>query len=89
MLAAHELEKRFDIVLDISFNLSYFHHSCHSLVIHNNIKPSNVLLDANFKAKIGDFSLAKLKTRDLVDKREGKVAKAREDDWSILEEIRV
>ncbi|KAG2670463.1 hypothetical protein I3760_14G086900 [Carya illinoinensis] len=79
-------KKRFDIVLDIATSLSYLYHSCHPLVIHDNIKPNNILLDANFKAKIGDFGLAMLKTEDLVDKREGGVVEAVEDNRSILEE---
>ncbi|KAG2723316.1 hypothetical protein I3760_02G164600 [Carya illinoinensis] len=79
-------KKRFDIVLDVATGLSYLHHSCHPPVIHGDIKPSNILLDANFKAKIGDFGLARLKTEDLVDKREGGVVEAAEDNGSILEE---
>ncbi|KAE8701028.1 Detected protein of confused Function [Hibiscus syriacus] len=41
--------------------LEYLHHFCNPPVIHGDIKPSNILLDGEFKAKIGDFGLA-LKT---------------------------
>lgn len=80
-----EWKKRFDIVVDIAKGLAYLH-SCDAPVIHGDIKPSNILLDADFKAKIGDFGLARFKTEDLVEKREGGVVEAGEDNGSILEE---
>ncbi|KAK4800873.1 hypothetical protein SAY86_021360 [Trapa natans] len=52
---------RFLIALDVARGLDYLHHSCYPPVIHGDIKPSNVLLDADFRAKIGDFGLARLK----------------------------
>ncbi|PON85148.1 Serine/threonine protein kinase [Trema orientale] len=57
-------KKRFSIVLDIARGLEYLHHSCNPPVIHGDIKPSNILLDSEFDAKIGDFGLARLKTED-------------------------
>lgn len=54
--------KRFQIVLDIARGLEYLHHECDPAIIHGDIKPSNVLLDDNFRAKIGDFGLARLKS---------------------------
>ncbi|KAF5466928.1 hypothetical protein F2P56_016809 [Juglans regia] len=81
-----EWKKRFDIVSDIAKGLAYLHHSCEPPVIHGDIKPSNILLDADFNAKIGDFGLARLKTEDLVEKREGGGVEAGEDNGSILEE---
>ncbi|KAE9617206.1 hypothetical protein Lal_00034105 [Lupinus albus] len=53
-------KKRFNIVLDIAKGLQYLH-TCDPPVIHGDIKPSNILLDAEFSAKIGDFGLARLK----------------------------
>jgi serine/threonine protein kinase len=54
-------EKRFEIVLDIAKGLCYLH-SFDPPVIHGDIKPSNILLDCDFNAKIGDFGLARLKS---------------------------
>lgn len=82
-----EWNKRFEIAIDIAKGLEYLHHSCEPPVIHGDIKPSNILLDGDFKAKIGDFGLARLKTEDLMI--EGECVKKRdvnEDNGSILEE---
>ncbi|XP_061346918.1 receptor-like serine/threonine-protein kinase At2g45590 isoform X2 [Gastrolobium bilobum] len=54
--------KRFDVAVSVSKGLEYLHHQCDPPVIHGDIKPSNVLLDRDFKAKIGDFGLARVKT---------------------------
>lgn len=54
-------KKRFEIVMDIAKGLCYLH--CFDPpVIHGDVKPSNVLLDCDFNAKIGDFGLARLKS---------------------------
>lgn len=55
-------KKRFSVVLDVARGLEYLHHVCDPPVIHGDVKPSNVLLDSDFNAKIGDFGLARLKT---------------------------
>ncbi|EHA8591217.1 putative receptor-like serine/threonine-protein kinase [Cocos nucifera] len=54
--------RRFSVVLDIARSLQFLHTMCEPLVIHSDIKPSNILLDAYFSAKITDFGLAHLKT---------------------------
>ncbi|KAM3697922.1 hypothetical protein ACB098_06G150100 [Castanea mollissima] len=81
-----EWTKGFSIVVDIAKGLSYLQHLCSPPVVHGDIKPSNILLDADFKAKIGDFGLARLKTEDLVEKKGG-VVEVAEDNGSILEEL--
>ncbi|KAL6569418.1 hypothetical protein OROMI_013932 [Orobanche minor] len=50
--------KRFAIAASIAKGLEYLHYSCHPPIVHGDIKPSNILLDCNFDAKIADFGLA-------------------------------
>ncbi|KAJ6400454.1 hypothetical protein OIU84_015994 [Salix udensis] len=76
---------RFDLVIGVAKGLEYLHHFCNPPVIHGDIKPSNILLDSLFNAKIGDFGLARLKIEEsngVVEKKEG----LGEDNGSILEE---
>ena len=76
---------RFDLVIGVAKGLEYLHHSCNPPVIHGDIKPSNILLDSFFNAKIGDFGLARLKIEEsngVVEKKEG----LGEENGSILEE---
>ena len=79
-----EWTKRFNIVVDIEKDLSCLHYLCSPPVVHGDIKPNNILLDADFKAKIGDFDLVRLKTKDIVEK--DKVVEVAEDNRLILEE---
>uniref|UniRef100_A0A0D9V3F7 non-specific serine/threonine protein kinase n=1 Tax=Leersia perrieri TaxID=77586 RepID=A0A0D9V3F7_9ORYZ len=57
-------ETRYQIALGIAKGLAYLHEGCRSLIIHCDIKPENVLLDADCMPKIADFGLAKLLGRD-------------------------
>ncbi|XP_078176894.1 S-domain-2 5 [Carex rostrata] len=56
--------KRFDIALGTARGLAYLHQDCESKIVHCDIKPENVLLDDHFSAKVSDFGLAKLMTRE-------------------------
>ncbi|KAJ8445849.1 hypothetical protein Cgig2_027930 [Carnegiea gigantea] len=51
---------RLRIAIGAAQGLSYMHHDCSPPIIHRDIKSSNILLDANFNAKIADFGLAKM-----------------------------
>lgn len=55
---------RFAIAVGTAKGLAYLHEDCDSKIIHCDIKPENVLLDQNFHAKVSDFGLAKLMTRE-------------------------
>lgn len=52
--------QRLDIATYVASGLDYLHHHCEAPIIHCDLKPSNVLLDENFTAHLGDFGLAKL-----------------------------
>ncbi|KAF5743577.1 receptor-like serine/threonine-protein kinase [Tripterygium wilfordii] len=58
-----EWKKRFSITIDIAKGIEYLH-NLNPPVIHGDIKPSNVLLDRQFSAKIADFGLARLKSEN-------------------------
>ncbi|KAK3432938.1 hypothetical protein EUGRSUZ_D00454 [Eucalyptus grandis] len=53
-------EKRYKIVQGIASALLYLHEEWEQCVIHRDIKSSNIMLDSDFNAKIGDFGLARL-----------------------------
>ncbi|KAK4266351.1 hypothetical protein QN277_027291 [Acacia crassicarpa] len=56
--------QRIDIALGIARGLLYLHEECETQIIHCDIKPQNVLLDANYTAKIADFGLSKLLNKE-------------------------
>ncbi|KAF8083632.1 hypothetical protein N665_0761s0007 [Sinapis alba] len=57
-------ERRFSIILDVAKALEFMHFGCDPPVIHGDIKPSNVLLDSEFRAKISDFGLSRVKVEE-------------------------
>uniref|UniRef100_A0ACD5VR65 Uncharacterized protein n=1 Tax=Avena sativa TaxID=4498 RepID=A0ACD5VR65_AVESA len=54
---------RVQIALDAARGLEYIHEHTKDHYVHRDIKSSNILLDASFRAKISDFGLAKLAVR--------------------------
>ncbi|XP_057826774.2 G-type lectin S-receptor-like serine/threonine-protein kinase SD2-5 [Cryptomeria japonica] len=55
---------RSKVALHTAKGLAYLHEECRERIIHFDIKPQNILLDQNFNAKVSDFGLAKLISRD-------------------------
>ncbi|KAG6643250.1 hypothetical protein I3843_09G192700 [Carya illinoinensis] len=53
-------EQRFKIIKDVASGLLYLHEGYEQVVIHRDIKASNVLLDSELNGRLGDFGLARL-----------------------------
>lgn len=53
-------KQRRRVLADVAEGLNYLHHGWDQVVIHRDIKSSNVLLDSEMRGRVGDFGLAKL-----------------------------
>ncbi|XP_061359983.1 L-type lectin-domain containing receptor kinase IX.1-like [Gastrolobium bilobum] len=51
---------RYNIALGLASALFYLQEGWEKCVLHRDIKSSNIMLDSNFNAKLGDFGLARL-----------------------------
>lgn len=55
---------RFGIMAGVARGLAYLHEQCQERILHCDVKPENILLDAAFCPKVADFGMAKLIGRD-------------------------
>ncbi|XP_059446406.1 L-type lectin-domain containing receptor kinase IX.1-like [Corylus avellana] len=53
-------EMRYKVAQGLASALLYLHNEWEQCVLHRDIKSSNIMLDSNFNAKLGDFGLARL-----------------------------
>ncbi|CAN6705212.1 unnamed protein product [Malus baccata var. baccata] len=53
------LTQRVNIAIDVACALDYLHNCSHMPIVHCDIKPSNILLDSDMTACVGDFGLAR------------------------------
>ncbi|KAJ0235029.1 Lectin-domain containing receptor kinase VI.4 [Hirschfeldia incana] len=56
-------KSRFQIAKGIAAGLLYLHEEWEKIVIHRDVKPSNVLIDEDMNPRLGDFGLARLYER--------------------------
>ncbi|KAJ6818239.1 receptor protein kinase TMK1-like [Iris pallida] len=53
-------KKRLSIALDVARGVEYLHSLAHQSFIHRDLKPTNILLGDDMKAKVADFGLVRL-----------------------------
>ncbi|KAL9240116.1 hypothetical protein vseg_014373 [Gypsophila vaccaria] len=54
-----DYERRRRIVVGLAAALFYLHEQLETQIIHRDVKASNVMLDSNYSARLGDFGLAR------------------------------
>ncbi|PWZ57486.1 Receptor-like serine/threonine-protein kinase [Zea mays] len=56
--------RRLSVARDVATALHYLHSVVQPPVIHGDVKPSNVLLDADLRARLSDFGLARIRSEE-------------------------
>ncbi|XP_019155404.1 PREDICTED: uncharacterized protein LOC109152269 isoform X2 [Ipomoea nil] len=59
--------QRLNIAIDIASTLDYLHNDCKPPVIHCDLKPSNIFLDKDLTARVGDFGLSRFYSPTIED----------------------
>ncbi|KAL6885506.1 hypothetical protein ACP4OV_010285 [Aristida adscensionis] len=53
-------ETRYNVIADVAAGLHYVHHEYERVVLHRDIKASNIMLNDAFNGRLGDFGLARV-----------------------------
>ncbi|GLT57102.1 hypothetical protein SLA2020_300980 [Shorea laevis] len=51
--------ERLNVVIEVAHAIKYLHYHCQPAIVHGDLKPSNILLDHEMVAHVGDFGLAR------------------------------
>ncbi|XP_048559144.1 probable L-type lectin-domain containing receptor kinase S.5 [Triticum urartu] len=57
-------ERRYKIIRGVASALDYLHHGSSRRILHRDVKASNVMLDEEYNARLGDFGLARVIQHD-------------------------
>lgn len=59
-----DLNQRLKVMIDVASAMEYLHEGHSFVVVHCDLKPSNILLDGDMVARVSDFGISKLMTVD-------------------------
>ncbi|XP_010905750.2 receptor kinase-like protein Xa21 [Elaeis guineensis] len=57
------LLQRLNIAIDVADAVDYLHNNCQPSIVHCDLKPSNILIDNEMIAHVGDFGLARFMSK--------------------------
>ncbi|KAF6174242.1 hypothetical protein GIB67_033774 [Kingdonia uniflora] len=52
-------ERRYKIISGVAYAINYLHNEYDQKVVHRDLKASNIMLDSDYNARLGDFGLAR------------------------------